>query len=483
MIKKINIDAYFLRVKIVAIALVSVFSLKAQFDSTVSFIDDPIVAALDSLHRSALYNAEANHFDYLYNGAGEVSDTAVSFAPEVYAERLAILDSETPFDLRYNSTVQSFIDLYAVRRRSTVANVMGLSRYYFPLFEPILAKYEVPLELKYLAICESALNPIARSRASAAGLWQFMYPTGKMFGLNVNSYVDERHDAFKATEAACKYFVYLYKMYNNWELVLAAYNAGPGNVNKAIRRSGGKQTYWEVRPYLPRETRGYVPGFIAVNYIMNYAKEHNISSVEPMISFSQTDTVVVRQQLSFHQISKVIDVKEDVLEMLNPSYSRNVIPVMRGLNSVLVLPSEKIGVFIQNEDSIYKQAATIPTPVVKIPPKPAVRIYKVRSGDNLGAIAQRYGCTVSELKRWNNKRSSRINIGERLKIYSNRTVSSRGTARTYNSGGYKYYTVRSGDNLSVIASRYGTSVSKLKALNNLSSSKLKPGQKLKIKKI
>ncbi len=471
------------------------------------FVDNPVVAALDSLYQLDFFELGYQQINYDTIGINRIStDSALRYGREEYARRLSKLDSLTPFDLRYNNVVKTFIELYVVKKRELVARVLGLSQYYFPLFEEVLDKHNLPLEFKYLAICESALNPVARSRAGAAGLWQFMYPTGKMFGLKVNSYVDERYDPIKATEAACEYFEHLYKIYGNWELVLAAYNSGPGNVNRAIRRSGGKRTYWEIRPYLPTETRGYVPAFIAVNYAMNYAADHNIRIIPPKKYFFEVDTIHIKRQVSFFQIAKILDITEEDIHMLNPCYRRKVIPVIKGYTNVLTLPSDKIGTFVANEEKIYNYFKKDSIPVVKAVPQTVVKYYRVRSGDNLGSIARRHGCSVSQLKRWNNKRSSRIYPGDRLRIYSksytgqtsvtanypqnttqpytNKSKSAVAKSTTSSSGGYKYHVVRRGDSLYKIAKIYGTTISNLKRLNKIGSNYvLHPGEKLKVKKL
>ncbi len=268
------------------------------------------------------------------------SDFVPVFEDLVYESRMSKLDAKTPFNLDYNSAVRPYIEMYTSRRRELVSRMLGMAKLYFPLFEEKLDKYDLPLELKHLAIVESALNPNAVSKAGAAGLWQFMYGTGKMFGLNVTSYVDDRRDPYKATEAACKYFKFLYKMFGDWQLVLAAYNGGPGTVNKAIRRSGGKKTYWEIRPYLPKETQGYVPAFIAVNYVMNYTAEHNLYPYKPKNTYFDVDTIQIRQQVSFYQISEVLGIPMEDLDCLNPSYKKRVIPYNE-TGSTLCIPAVK----------------------------------------------------------------------------------------------------------------------------------------------
>ncbi len=333
-------------------------------------------------------------------------DTALIFT------RLEMLNAETPMDLQPSEVIIDYISFYATRRNEQLGRMLGLSRYYFPLFEEYLDKYDVPLELRYLPIVESALNPKARSRVGATGLWQFMYGTGRMYDLQINSYVDERMDPQRSTEAACRYLKKLHGMYNDWSLALAAYNAGPGNVNKAIRRSGGKTTYWEVRPFLPRETRGYVPAFIAVNYLMNFHEEHNIFPAEASCSWAETDTLRVTEQVRFDQVAAYTGLTVDELAWYNPTYRRGVVP--KGGAYELRLPYKEVEAFIALEDSIrnYKPDEE---PEVVVEDEPIV--YYVRSGDVLGTIAQRFGVRVSQLKAWNNIRGHMIRVGQKLYIY------------------------------------------------------------------
>ncbi|MCC7050460.1 MAG: transglycosylase SLT domain-containing protein, partial [Bacteroidia bacterium] len=315
--------------------------------------DDPIAAMLDSLKNLKFFQFEQNAINNIsQNTHNYDKETVPVFDDLVYERRMAKLDAKSPFGLDYNQTVRSYIDMYTIKKRWLVSRMLGLSQFYFPLFEEKLDKYNLPLELKYLAIVESAMNPSAVSPMGATGLWQFMYGTGKMFGLEVNSYVDDRRDPYKATEAACQYFKFLYDMFHDWQLVLAAYNSGPGNVNKAIRRSGGKTNFWEIKPYLPKETQGYVPAFIAVAYVMNYTKEHNLFPILPKTTYYQIDTVKTREQVSFRQLSDVLGVSTEDLEYLNPMYKHRIIPTSE-MGNTLVLPVDKIGAFISNENSIY----------------------------------------------------------------------------------------------------------------------------------
>ncbi|MGB0402896.1 MAG: LysM peptidoglycan-binding domain-containing protein [Salibacteraceae bacterium] len=403
--------------------------------------------------------------------------------------RLTELNELTPFDLGYNQRVHAFINLYAVKRRTLSSKTMGLSQLYFPLMEEILDKYDMPYEIKYLAVVESALNPTARSRAGAKGLWQFMYSTGKMYGLTVNSYIDERNDPYKATEAACGYLSYLYKYFDDWNLALAAYNCGPGNVNKAIRRSGGKRDYWEIYPYLPRETRGYVPAFIAVNYVFNYASEHNLYPQSPVITNYETDTIIINDRVSFDYLSSVLDITAEEIQYLNPEYKRGVIPADGRLH-VLKLPKEQLALYLVNEKAIKEHyVAPIDQSDEILAQQERIEIYRVRNGDYLGKIASRHGVSVRQIRDWNGLRSDNLKIGQRLTIYSNaapapKKKSSVNLAKNSTQGsGYTYYQIQKGDTLWDIAKAKGISTNELKSLNkNLNERNLKPGDKIIIGK-
>jgi len=396
-------------------------STKTASDS-LSFVegDNPIVAMMDSLLASEFFSFYCFSADTGLLNVNEFESGMIpSYSDEVYTQRMRLLDAESPMELVYNSTVKGFIDLYAVRKRALTSRVLGLSQMYFPLFEEALQKYNIPLEMKYLAVVESALNPTAKSRVGAAGLWQFMYTTGKMYGLEVDSYIDERFDPVMASEAACKYLNFLYGMYDDWNLALAAYNSGPGNVNKAIRRSGGKKTFWEIKDYLPKETQGYVPAFIAVNYVMNYAAEHNIYPIKPSFSYFECDTLHVTRKLHFSQIAHFTGISEAQIAELNPMFTKGIIPG-NGLYS-LRLPVESIGLFLANEEALYSFATTTPAPAEEevAEAEPAYTTYKVKSGDVLGKIATRHGVTVNQIMKWNNLKSTRIHPGQSLKIFKN----------------------------------------------------------------
>lgn len=417
-----------------------------------------------------------------------------NFTTEQLKERIAYLDSQTPFNFEYNPSLEKIIKHYLKNRQQTLANLMGRAKYYFPMFEEHLAKYDIPMELKYLAIVESALKANATSRVGAKGLWQFMYGTGKEYDLKVSSYVDERSDPMKATEAACQYLSKLYKIFNDWDLALAAYNSGPGNVNKAIRRSGGQKNYWNIRHYLPRETAGYLPAFYATYYIFEYANEHNLYAKNEVMNNFETDTVIVKRQISFDQINMVLGTDTELLTFLNPQYKLKIIPVIKGRNYTLTLPKFISGSFVSNEAQIYAYAEADDAKREKPMPKyfeanDRIR-YRVRSGDYLGKIANKYGVSVSSIKRWNGLKSNNLSVGQRLTIYPKRAVAS--TSKPSNAkptakksipkGKFSTYVVKKGDSLWLISQKYPqVSVAQLKEWNDIWSTKsLKPGTELKI---
>ena len=352
-----------------------------------------------------------------------VHDTT-TLPDSVYKARLQALPCV--IELPYNERVRAFILRYVKRSPKQVARLMRMSEYYFPMFEEALGRYQLPYELKYVPIIESALNPMARSHAGAAGLWQFMPATGKLFGLEVNSLVDERMDPIKSTEAACRFLSSAYNVFQDWNLVIAAYNCGSGNVNKAIRRAGGKRDFWSIYPYLPRETRNYVPIFIAANYAMNYGKEHGICKA-PIEKTMLTDTIRTDQRMHLQQVSENLDISMDELRRLNPQYSRDILP--GGNTYALCLPAEKVGPFIDMQDSImaYKADSLINnrraeidlakvTSVTGAYRINGVTYYTIKKGDTLGGIAKKFHCSVKQLKQWNGLNSDIIREGKKLKI-------------------------------------------------------------------
>ena len=433
---------------------------------------------------------------YVINDKDIIGNTKTAVTSDLLKVRLSSLNEKTPFNLEYNPSLEKVINSYLLYRSKYYPALMAKAKYYFPMFEQYLDQYDIPLEMKYLAIVESALKPRAKSRVGASGLWQFMYGTGKQFDLKVSSYVDERYNPVKSTIAACKYLSQLYKIFGDWDLALAAYNSGPGNVRKAIKRSGGYKNYWNIRPYLPRETAGYVPAFYATMYIFEYANEHKIYSELPNFFNFQTDTVRVKRTISFDQISEKINVDEEILGNLNPSYKLDIIPFVKGRNYALRLPSNKIIEFLDKEKEIYTLANEDDAKREKPLPKyfemdKRIR-YRVKSGDFLGKIAKRYGVRVSDLKRWNRLKTSRLKIGQRLYVYPKKVPFSMSktsikknkelSKTPIKKGKFEIYTVQKGDSLWSISKKFkNVSVDKIKKWNNIWSAKgLKPGTKLKI---
>lgn len=378
-------------------------------------VPDEVTYALDHMlsnwfvSKARKSNCDTTRFDH------HVPDSVIS-------TRLRLMPCV--MEMPFNNYVRSFVDLYTVRRRNQVSYLLGLGDYYFRLFEQVLDKHKLPIELRYLPVIESALNPVAISRAGAAGLWQFMTGTARMYGLEINSLVDERMDPYKSTHAAVRYLKDLYDIYGDWHLVIAAYNCGPGNVNKAIRRAGGKQDYWTIYPFLPSETRGYVPIFIAANYSLYYANAHNICKAT--IDFPKAvDTVMINQRVHFDQIASVLNVPKEQIKMMNPQYRREIIPGDLKPYAV-VLPMKMTGMFIDKFDEIvaYKADSLVNNrrSEVAIPHATAssssskVVYHTVKQGQTLSGIAARYGVSVTRIKQWNNLKSSMIRPGQRLKI-------------------------------------------------------------------
>ena len=358
----------------------------------------------------------------------EADTLKLTLPDSVYIQRLQSMQSAV--SLSYNNTVKNFIAMYTVRKPKQVAVMLGLANYYFPMFEEALAKYGLPMELKYLPIIESALNPGANSVASAVGLWQFMYGTGKMYKLEISTFVDERRDPLKATDAAVRYLRDLYNIYNDWHLVIAAYNCGPGNVNKAIKRSGNARDYWKIYYKLPKETRGYVPAFIAANYAMNFYQSHNIFPKSPDFPII-TDTLMVNSYLHFNQVSEVIGIPIEQIRTMNPQYRRDIIPASKEKAYSLVLPQDEISAYLENESEIFAHRRTefFPNNQIVNPQNNYASqspsdvkgrdkvIYSVKSGDNLGMISSWFRVRTSDLKYWNKMRSNFLKVGQKITVY------------------------------------------------------------------
>jgi len=459
---------------------------------------------LDSLMR-IWYVQESIGSDTLI---AEIAVDELSFVTElhdsIYIRRLQKIPSLV--NLTYNNVVRGCIHVYTMRKREHMEVMLGLKDYYFPIFEEILDLYGLPFELKYLAVIESALNPRARSRVGATGMWQFMLSTGRMYKLEVNTFVDERRDPVASTHAAAKYLKDLYDIYSDWVLAIAAYNCGPGNVNKAIRRSGGKTSYWDIYPYLPRETRGYVPLYIGATYTMNYYREHNLTPRNIDIP-AVSDTVMVRRNVNLAQVSEVLDIPLQLLRDLNPQYSREILP---GNTSpcALRLPASYATKYIDMEDSISKYKANVylsnsfrainpAAPAANATASTAGKdriVHTIRSGETLGTIARRYGVTTNNLQAWNDLSGTRIVAGKKLVVYTASKQTPTQSSVTVNkesqsvmhsvseTGNVTWHTVKSGDTVWGIARQYqGVSDSDILKWNNLTrNSKIQPGMKLKI---
>lgn len=465
---------------------ISTLAQEIQPDSVV--VDSLEVAVAEEDH---MYKGDTSDFVYF------VLPTELEYIPgdddpALMADRLACLEQTMP--LIYNERVHAFINYFTVKDREYTRMMMRRKNLYFPLFEKYLAKYKLPEELKYLSIIESGLNPRAISRVRAVGLWQFMSATGRHYGLNNDWFIDDRMDPEKATEAACKYLRDLYGMFHDWELALAAYNTGPGNVKRAIRRSGYKRTFWEIYPNLPRETRSYVPQFVAITYAMNYLDEHNFfDEGEEMLP--RYDTIQIKKYLHFETFANLTGTCVEDLQRLNPSVQRNAIPESSRIHTLYVPLEAKFNLEL-NRVAIIDSSSRVGKKELEALAKNSEGstygrdriVYRVRSGDVLGSIAIRHGVRVNDLKKWNNLRSNTIHVGQRLNIWQR--GSSNATAVLASSKpktplpaipipDSKTYTVQPGDTLWDISKKFeGLTIEKLKSLNNLNNSRLQPGQKL-----
>ena len=504
-----------------------------------SFVKDEMASCVDSLWMKELANLD------LYNDISDDIkniniDEKVDYelSTDLLKERLKAMDAKSPFNIEYNPGLENIIKSFLKNRKKSFERLMAISEYYFPMFEEAFAKKNVPLEIKYLAIVESALNPKAVSKMGATGLWQFMYQTGKQYNLKIDSYVDERSDPLKASEAAAQYMANMYTIFGDWDLVLASYNSGPGNVSKAIRRSGGQQNYWNIRKNLPQETQGYVPAFLATMYIYEYHKEHGIRPDRATIKHFATDTIMIKKQMSFAQISDLLDVPLTQLQVMNPSYKLNVVPFYGDKNHFLRLPKDKIAVFASNEDKIYAYVqrevdrrerpfqvtkAIVATDTLNYTQQritlPKTKYYIVRRGDNLSEIASKYDVTIADIKKWNRLRGNTVARGKSLKIFTSESVVR--TVRkepindkapleiktdehqiavsdvkinkeekakkslkidTLSSGVATHYVVQKGDNLSSIAKKNNVSVAEIKEWNHLVDNSIQLGASLQVAK-
>lgn len=441
----------------------------------------------DTLNPDAIVEINRTYFDYIPDASYEL-----------IGERIAKIDAQ--IKVPYNGRVKGFIDYFTIRNREYSRMMLKRRDVYFPLFEKYLAKYGLPNDLKYLSIVESGLNPKAISRAGAAGLWQFMPSTGRIYRLNQNHYIDERLDPEKATEAACRYLKQLHGMFGDWQLALAAYNAGPGNVNKAIRRSGGRKDFWEVYEHLPKETRSYVPQFAAVMYTMVYAEEHNLLPDEHEYLYAQQiDTVHLSRFMSLEALEAQLNLCPGELEALNPELKRKAVPENAGTYA-LRIPSQVHPYFVANRLAILEATTSVNETLLADNTKNEVgstlnrqRVtYKVRSGDHLSRIASKYDVRIEDIKHWNRLNSNNLRIGQQLAIYvtpnqkssiNNQLASAAETSKPIQVSQNKVYYVQPGDTLWEISRKHGNvGVDNIKKLNNLRSNEIKVGQKLIIAK-
>lgn len=502
-----------------------------------TFVRDNMASCVDSLWMKELTNLD------LYNNITDDIkniniDEKVDYElpTELLKARLKAMDAKSPFAIEYNQGLENIIKSFLKYRKKSFERLMAISEYYFPMFEEALAKQNVPLEIKYLAVVESALNPKAVSRVGATGLWQFMYQTGKQYNLKIDSYVDERSDPLKASEAAAQYMTNMYAIFGDWSLVLASYNSGPGNVSKAIRRSGGQQNYWNIRKNLPKETQAYVPAFLATMYIYEYHKEHGIHPDKAIIKHFATDTIMIKKQMSFKQISDLLDVPIAQLQLLNPSYKLNVIPFYEDQNHFLRLPQDKVAVFTSNENRIYayvqhemdlrerpfqvtkaivvRDSMNYTTQRITLP---ETNYYKVRRGDNLSEIASKYDVTVADIKKWNKLKKNALTYGKSLKIITSQSVvrtvrkalkadkipsetivaaqklaisedkiskeeKAKKSIKTdsITSNTTAFYVVQKGDNLNIIAKKHNVTVEEILKWNHLSSASIQLGTSLQV---
>ncbi len=504
-----------------------------------SFVKDEMASCVDSLWMKELANLDL--YNTISDDIKKINiDEKVDYelSTDLLKERLKAMDAKSPFNIEYNPGLENIIKSFLKNRKKSFERLMAISEYYFPMFEEAFAKQNVPLEIKYLAIVESALNPKAVSRMGATGLWQFMYQTGKQYNLKIDSYVDERSDPLKASEAAAQYMANMYTIFGDWDLVLASYNSGPGNVSKAIRRSGGQQNYWNIRKNLPQETQGYVPAFLATMYIYEYHKEHGIRPDRAIIKHFATDTIMIKKQMSFAQISDLLDVPVTQLQVMNPSYKLNVVPFYGDKNHFLRLPKDKIAVFASNEDKIYAYVqrevdrrerpfqvtkAIVATDTLNYTQQritlPKTKYYIVRRGDNLSEIASKYDVTIADIKKWNKIRGNTVARGKSLKIFTSQSVvrtvkkepindkapleiktdkqqiavsdvkinkeeKAKKSVKidTLSSGVATHYLVQKGDNLSSIAKKNNVSVAEIKEWNHLVDNSIQLGASLQVAK-
>jgi membrane-bound lytic murein transglycosylase D len=520
------------KISLLLFSLVSISSFSQNKTDKNEFLkEESTISYLDSIKKTFVVDALADRVDSLwtnelmsldiYNDISENLKTVnndkevdTELPTELLKTRLKEMDEKSPFHIEYSQGLENVIKSFLKYRKHSFGKLMAISEYYFPIFEEAFAKLNVPLEIKYLAVVESTLNPKAVSRVGATGLWQFMYQTGKQYDLNIDSYVDERSDPIKSSAAAAQYMSNMYTLFGDWDLVLASYNSGPGNVSKAIRRSDGKKNYWNIRKNLPRETQGYVPAFLATMYIYNYHNEHGIVPDRAILKYFETDTIMIKKQMSFKQVSDLIDLPIAQLELLNPSYKLDIVPFYRDENHYLRLPKDKIGVFTSNEDKIYAyiqhesdlrerpfESSNKAVASVRRSSQSSSKYYRVKKGDNLSVIANKYDVSVTDLKSWNGLKSNSIAYGKTLKIMADEKLEKESKKESNTklatvseskkevvkkelnttvlpSNRSTYYVVQKGDNLGNISKKFNVSVEDLKEWNHLSDISIRLGASL-----
>ena len=484
-----------------------------------TFVKDDLATRVDSLWMKELTSLDI--YDDLTKDIQTINkDVTIDqeLPTELLKQRLLVMNQKSPFEIEYNQGLENIIKSFLKNRKKSFSRLMALSEYYFPIFEDAFAKQNVPLEIKYLAVVESALNPKAVSKMGATGIWQFMYGTGKQYDLKIDSYIDERSDPLKSTLAASEYMTKMFNVFGDWELVLASYNSGPGNVTKAIRRSGGKTKYWDIRNHLPKETQGYVPAFLATMYLFEFHKEHGINPERAVVKNFETDTIRIKEKMTFKQIADLLDMPQSQLQLLNPSYKLNVVPFYQNEQHFLRLPKDKIAAFVSNEEKIYAYVKH-DSNIVRIPSRLAQKItpktksiksaeplnleyYTVQKGDNLSSIAKKYDVSVTDIKQWNKLQSNAVALGKSLKIKSKENTSKlskdikatheiikkpteEAIASVDNQEKNEIeveYSVKSGDNLGSIAQKFGITLQELKEWNNLSTNNLALGKTLIVSK-
>jgi membrane-bound lytic murein transglycosylase D len=488
-----------------------------------SFAQKPahLVRPSDTLNSDAFFNtvqqslqlfysdyANDTKYDSIINTLQYEPGEIPNFTDEQICERLQKMNEMTPFHLDCNSATISTIRFFARERRSFIRIAMGRSALYFDMYKEKMAEYGIPIELRFLSVIESGLRPQIKSRAGALGLWQFMYKTGLYFGLDENSYIDERMDPEKSTDAACRYLKQLYGIYGDWNLALAAYNAGPGNVNKAIKKSGNKTTYWEVRPFLPSETQGYVPNFIAAAYMMTYHAEHNIIPMEAKIHNAQLDTMCLKEGIHMSTIARLTDWDVEDIKTLNPVYKTTFIPKTKPARCITG-PLDKISILVSVEDSIYTLEKSIYSPVKpaavqvpiatiisdsiiaiqedssiivdSLPQQENVQYHKVKPGDNLKNIALKFNVSIDQIMEWNALRTANIYVGQRLKIYTSQApkIPQNNVPKA---PAKKYYIVRSGDTFTRVAQKHNLTQAQLQKLNpGVRINRISVGQRLRVR--